>query len=405
MGLSKPRKQRYSQVPDEPGAEMQHDTSEYTIEIGGTKTKVIGSVLYFRYSKIRYVKFYRSFNRFKMKCFFHEALMYWNYCAGRCVIDNTNLARLRGSGSDAIIISEMEQFARTYGFVFVCHEIGHANRKAGEERSFFTISTNFLPGRIFSSMHDLNAQALQWATVRFAHRPVSKSGLIPLKAFEYEQSFLKKVLPFIPPPYLTHQRRTDEHGYIAFEGNYYWVPGTKREDITVLQYADCIKMYLKRILLIEYKLPEDEQIKNQLFAPAQHHTMRPPQPRNRKNQSTDEERKLRAISTEVQHYLSFALQSIDGQKRHRFIRQLYHLSCKLAPQLFINTLQRALHYRIKSFETIERIAILQMKKSDGAIPFVDYDEGFCNRETYRQGYLSDDADLSEYDCDEGDKNG
>jgi transposase len=81
LGLSKPQKQRCDRVPDEPGAEMQHDTSEYTIEIDGRKTKVIGSLLYLRYSKIRYLKFYKSFNRFKMKCFFHEALMFWHYVA------------------------------------------------------------------------------------------------------------------------------------------------------------------------------------------------------------------------------------------------------------------------------------------------------------------------------------
>ena len=38
--------------------------------------------------------------------------------------------------------------------------------KAGEERSFWTVETNFLPGRAFQSLEDLNAQALAWATVR-----------------------------------------------------------------------------------------------------------------------------------------------------------------------------------------------------------------------------------------------
>jgi len=42
LGLSKPQKQRCDRVGDEPGSELQHDTSEYTIEIGGKKTKVIG---------------------------------------------------------------------------------------------------------------------------------------------------------------------------------------------------------------------------------------------------------------------------------------------------------------------------------------------------------------------------
>src|SRR5204863_505125 len=84
----------------------------------------------------------------------HKALMFWRYAAAVCIIDNTNLARLRGTGRNAVIVPEMEAFAKEHGFRFVCHEKGHANRKAGEERSFWTVETNFLPGRHFSSLED-----------------------------------------------------------------------------------------------------------------------------------------------------------------------------------------------------------------------------------------------------------
>ena len=161
LDLGQPRSRRCDRVPDEPGAEMQHDTSTYILKIGDKRLRVVGSLLYFRYSKIRYLKFYRSFNRFKMKCFFHEALTFWRYVAVCCVIDNTSLARLRGSGKNALIEPEMERFAWQYGFRFVCHEIGHANRKAGNERSFYTVETNFFPGRSFATLEDLNRQAFE----------------------------------------------------------------------------------------------------------------------------------------------------------------------------------------------------------------------------------------------------
>jgi hypothetical protein len=50
----------------------------------------------------------------------------------------------------------MEEFASRYGFQFVCHEVKHSDRKAGNERSFFTVETNFFPGRTFESLEDLN---------------------------------------------------------------------------------------------------------------------------------------------------------------------------------------------------------------------------------------------------------
>ena len=83
---------------------MQHDTTIYMLEVGKKRIKVVASIIYFRYSKIRYLKFYRSFNRFQMKCFLHEALMFYGYAAPECIIDNTNLARLSGTGSRAVII-------------------------------------------------------------------------------------------------------------------------------------------------------------------------------------------------------------------------------------------------------------------------------------------------------------
>jgi hypothetical protein len=111
MDLGPPRATRCDHVPDEPGAEMQHDTTVYRVKLAGQLMRVIASLLYLRFSKRRYLKFYYVFNRFRMKCFLHEALMFWGYAAPRTVIDNTNLARLRGSGRRAVIVPEMVSFA------------------------------------------------------------------------------------------------------------------------------------------------------------------------------------------------------------------------------------------------------------------------------------------------------
>ena len=221
LGITKAAKSRCHRVPDEPGVEMQHDTTLYSIRLGEKIHKITASLLYLRYSKRRYLKFYRGFNRFQMKCFFHEALSFWGYAAPVCIIDNTNLARLRGTGQAAVIVPEMESFSRQYGFEFRCHEIGHANRKAGEERSFWTVETNFLPGRTFESLEDLNKQGLQWATVRLEHRPQGKAELIPAKAFEHERASLIGVPPHLPAPYRVDKRGTDQYGYISFEANFY----------------------------------------------------------------------------------------------------------------------------------------------------------------------------------------
>ena len=394
LGLSQARPERCDHVPDVPGAEMQHDTTIYQVKLSDRPTRVIASLLYLRYSKRRYLRFYRVFNRFVMKCFLHEALMYWGYSAPRCIIDNTNLARLRGSGKRAVIVPEMATFAGRYGFQFLCHEINHANRKAGEERSFWTVETNFLPGRVFESLEDLNQQALEWATVRMHHRPVAKTGLIPAQAFEQERRQLTELSPLLPAPYQAHERDTDQYGYVPFQGNYYWVPGTQRPEVKLLQYADRVKLFQHRVCVAEYPLPPDG-VTNQRFSPAGQPVPRHA-PRPRKRDSQQEEQRLRAMGPEVAAYLDYALKS-PGIQRHRFLRELWALSRQVTAPVFTRALTRALRYHIVELRTLHRIAWFCLSLGEERPLDVEVDESFRQRPAYQEGCLTDEPDLSLYD--------
>jgi len=63
LGIGVPPQTRCAHVPDEPGAEMQHDTSPYSVPLAGRPVKLVASLIYLRYSKRRYLKFYRAFDR------------------------------------------------------------------------------------------------------------------------------------------------------------------------------------------------------------------------------------------------------------------------------------------------------------------------------------------------------
>jgi transposase len=393
LELSRSQPVRCDRVADEPGAEMQHDTTIYQVKLAEQRISLIASLIYLRYSKRRYLKFYRVFNRFVMKCFLHEALMFWGYAAGRCIIDNTNLARLRGTGSRAVIVPEMESFSKRYGFRFVCHALNHPNRKAGNERSFWSVETNFLPGRIFTSLEDLNVQALQWATERMDQRVLTKARVIPAQLFEHERLYLHPLPEHLPAPYQTHQRVTDQYGYVAFGANYYWVPGTRREDVKVLQYADCLKIFGHAECLAEYALPPDGT-RHQHYSPSGE-----PKPRyqpRRRRCAKQEEQRLRALGGDVSAYLEFAV-SAPGVQRHRFTRELFALSRQLTTEVFCSTVRRAHRYRIVDLATLRRIAWLCLSQEEQTLPEPDVDEDFQQRPAYLEGYLTDQPDLSVYD--------
>ncbi len=392
LGIGAPQKSRCDHVPDEPGVEMQHDTTVYGMKLGEQFVRLVASLIYLRYSKRRYLRFYRSFDRFKMKCFFHQALMHWGVSAHQCIVDNTNLARLRGSGKTALIHPEMEAFGKQHGFRFICHEIKHANRKAGEERSFWFVETNFLPGRQFQNLEDLNRQALEWSTVRLENRPQGKAGLIPVKAFEHERSYLVALPPHLPAPYRTHHRGTDEYGYAAFDGNYYWVPGTDRAEVTLIEYADRIKICRARECLAEYPLPPDG-VRNKPFIP-EGMPVGHQKPRHRHQPAHEEEKRLRALSSSVSAYVDFILKT-PGIYRHQTLRHLLALSRKMTPELFIKSVQRALKYQITSLPTLERIALLYLEAGT-VLASVEFDENFRQREAYQEGFITEQPDLSIY---------
>jgi hypothetical protein len=50
------------------------------------------------------------------------------------MIDNTHVVVLRGSGRDTVPVPEMAAFGERFGFEFVAHAIGNANRSARVER-------------------------------------------------------------------------------------------------------------------------------------------------------------------------------------------------------------------------------------------------------------------------------
>jgi transposase len=391
LGITGPSPQRCQRVPDEPGAEMQHDTSPFTLRVGTQRLRLHASLLYLRYSKRRYLQFYPVFDRFRMKCFLHLALMHWGYAPPLCVIDNTNLARWYGLGADAVMVPEMAAFSRGYAFKFLCHAPKHSDRKAGEERSFLTVETNFIPGRTFASLEDLNRQALEWSTVRMEQRPQGKAGLIPAQAFEHERQFLTQLPRHLPAPYQLLERSVDEYGYVAIDGNYYEMPGTGRGQVQVLRYLHHVVLCQDRRAVIEYPLLA-WGVKNQLVPvpgqPARY------QPRNRKLSSDEEEKRLRALAPQVAAYVDFIL-STPGLLRHQFLRRLWARQQRWGAVLFLRTVERAHRYHITSLETIERIALLLLE--DTALPEPIVDPDLEKRPTYQEGFLTDTPDLSRYD--------
>jgi hypothetical protein len=170
-----------------------------------------------------FMQLYPAFNRFTCKVFLTDAVVYFGGAAGRCMIDNTHVVVLRGTGKEMVAVPEMVAFGERYGFAFVAHEVGHANRSARVERPFAFIENNFLAGREFRDFAHVNQEARAWCErVNGTHKRHLHAS--PRALFVAEQPTLTPLPIWVPEVYALHQRLVDLEGYVHVGGTIYSVP-------------------------------------------------------------------------------------------------------------------------------------------------------------------------------------
>jgi transposase len=212
-----------------PGEEMQHDTSPHRVVFAtaGTAGKVVTAQcagLVLAYSRRLFFQYYPRFTRFEVKTFLLEAARFMNGVCPVCVIDNTSVLLAAGSGADAIVAPEMLAFARTLGFRFRAHRVGHPDRKGRIERPFAYIENNFLAARDFEDFDDLNRQAVTWCRDVANQKPKRALGMSPEAAYVIEKPHLRPLPDVLPPVYELLERVVDLHGYVSVDTNRYSVP-------------------------------------------------------------------------------------------------------------------------------------------------------------------------------------
>ena len=306
-----------------PGVEMQHDTSPMEILVGATKRTYQAASLKLGYSRNRYLRFYRRFRRIECKDCHQRGLEFFGGSCVRNVVDNTSVVILCGTGKNAIVVPEMETFGARYGFKFVAHERGDANRKAKVERDFDYIQRNFLKGRTFVDDPDLNGQAEGWARKKNGGYDKRRQLWLP-RLFEEEKAHLKRLPPYRPPECQWHyHRRVDAEGMVCLDGNRYSAPNEYlRKEVTLKETMDTITMMDgRKELCVHARLPDGERQESRLPGHGRDLSRR----RKASTQMTsEEERWLHGESPILSRYLQ-GLRRLGGRRFPNQVRKLYAL--------------------------------------------------------------------------------
>jgi len=207
----------------EPGEEMQHDTSPHKAKIGGVLCKVQTASLVLCHSRMIFIQLYPTFTRFDCKVFLTDAMSYFGGAARRCMIDNTHVVVLKGTGKHMVPVPEMAAFGERYGFAFAAHEQGDANRSARVEGPFDWIDNNFLAGREFADWLHANQQAIAWCDRKNAEHS-TKLHASRRELFATERPHLVALPIWMPEVYLLHHRIVDAEGNVNVGCNRYSAP-------------------------------------------------------------------------------------------------------------------------------------------------------------------------------------
>jgi len=341
----------------EPGEEMQHDTSPHEVELGGQKRKVQTASAVLCYSRMLFFQCYPSFQRFDCKVFLTDALRYFSGAPARVMIDNTHVVVLRGTGRQMIPVPEMAALAERFGFHFVAHEIGDANRSARVERPFAFIENNFLAGRTFSRWEDLNQQARQWCDkVNSAYKKHLRA--VPRELFAMERLHLKPLPAWIPEPYRLHQRLVDMEGYVALHTNRYSVPlDWLGRRVEVRETKDKIDIQLDARRLVSHRrLAEAE---HQRILLAEH---RPPRGQGLPRPDPHpEEKAILATVPEMAEYVA-ALKQRSRKVLTLVLRQLWRLVREYPRPPLLAAVQEAARYGLYDLDRLERMILRRVAR-------------------------------------------
>lgn len=360
-------KQRAGRYPFEPGQEMQHDTSPHTVKVGGRWRTLQCASVVLCYSRMRYLQCFERWNRFTARVFLTEAFEYFGGTASRCMLDNSNVIVLRGTGKDAVIVPGMVAFGERFGVTFVAHEKGDANRSAHVERGFDFVERNFYPGRSFGDLDDLNTQFRTWCDEKNAAwtRTLRASAR---ELFASELCSLNPLPLHIPEVYDLHHRRVDVEGYVNLHTNRYSMPEQLiGRQVTVHEHRRRIRVFDGHRLVQEHdKLPYGAGRRSTLPEHRGRRKVPPPPP-------LPQEEVLRAAAPELS-VLVDALRKKHGGRAAKAVRRLHRIYLDYPTEVVVVAVRRALEFGLLDLQRIERMVLRQAAGDFFRLPTTEEDD-------------------------------
>jgi len=361
IGYTPPRPEGHYEFP--PGKEMQHDTSPHVAKIGGKERRVQSASLVACYSHLLFFQLYPRFRRFECKVFLTEAFQYLGGTCAECMVDNTHVIVLHGTGANMVPTAEMAAFAERFHFVWKAHELGDADRSGRVEAPMAFLENNFYAGRSFADFDDANRQARAWCdkvNATFNRRwHASRREL-----FAVEQSHLRPLPLWIPPVYELYQRTVDTEGFVNLHRVRYSVPYRLiGRELEVRELKDRVEMYDGPRQVASHRRvlePSDARI-----SIPEH---RPPRGEGRKAHATSPyEQQLLQLEPRLGPYVAALKSKVAGQGGAA-LRRLLRMLRDYPRDPLLAAVATALEYGLFDLDRLERLVLRHVGREYFVLP-------------------------------------
>jgi len=340
----------------QPGQEMQHDTSPHFADIGGRERAVQIAGLALAYSRLAYVQLYPQFTRFECKVFLDDALDYVGGACPICMVDNTSVIVLRGTGKDMVPVPEMVSFGEARGFEFRAHEKGDANRSAVVEGLFDFVQNNFLAGRKFRDFDHANREAVAWCdkiNAAFSRKlHASRREL-----FAAESHMLVQLPAWRSPVYRIYTRLVDLEAYVNVHTFRYEVPARyigrqlevreTRNEVQLFEGPRLVATHPRRVDGPKrVRLPKSERAEHK---------------QRREEQLGAEERQLHAELPELAAWITELRRRAPRGRGVARLRQLRRLLRDYPESPLLEALRDAARYGLHDLDRIETMVLRNIR--------------------------------------------
>lgn len=215
-----PAVQRYETPPGKQ-AQMDWGICHYVDDMGH-EHKVPAFIMILGNSRMKYVEFTKRCDLFSLQRCILDAFEYFEGVPETILTDNMKTVILGRESGKPVWHPGFLDFANDIGFVPKVCKVRKPQTKGKVERLVHYVKDNFMPGRVFSDIHDLNRQAISWCD-KVNAKISSSTRYTPIELLPDEHL---KGLPDtkVCDRYRFETRLVSRDGFLSYDGVRYGVP-------------------------------------------------------------------------------------------------------------------------------------------------------------------------------------